>query len=54
VLEAARENGMKDAVGRLSRSVIQAAETGLWIGIATGVGASVIAALLGRVGAAKE
>jgi hypothetical protein len=49
VLEAARENGIEDAAGRLSRPVIKA-EAGLWVVIAAGVGAAV----LGRIGAAEE
>ena len=53
VLEAARENGMEEAAGRLSRPVLKA-EAGLWVVIAAGVGAAAAAAVLGRVGAAEE
>ena len=52
-LEAARENGMEDAAGRLSRPVIKA-EAGLWVVIAAGVGAAAAAAVFGRIGAADD
>ena len=48
VLEAARENGMEEAAGRLSRPVIKA-EAGLWVVISAGVGAAAAAVMLGRI-----
>jgi hypothetical protein len=48
-LEAARENGMENTAGRLSRPVIEA-EAGLWVVIAAGIGAAVAAVALGRFG----
>ena len=53
VLEAARENGLEDAAGRLSRPVIKT-EAGLWVVIATGVAAAFAAATLGRLWAAED
>jgi hypothetical protein len=48
VLEAARENGMEEAAGRLSWPVIKA-EAGLWVVISAGVGAAAAAVMLGRI-----
>ncbi len=53
VLEAARENGLEDAAGRLSRPVIKT-EAGPWVVIATGVAAAFAAATLGRRWAAED
>jgi hypothetical protein len=53
VLEAARENGLEDAAGRLSRPVIKT-EAGLWVVIATGVVAAFAATTLGQLWAAED
>jgi hypothetical protein len=53
VLEAARENGLEDGAGRLSRPVIKT-EAGLWVVIATGVVAAFAATTLGQLWAAED